>query len=60
MKHIVNIVDDPDNPGEYLLDLGLEVCASMGWCVGDVILWTDNKDGTWTLQKQPIPLTPSA
>ena len=60
MKHTVNVVEDPDNPGELLLDLGHEVCESMGWTVGDTIQWTDNLDGTWTLQKLTTPSTPSA
>lgn len=46
-----NVVDDPENPGELILDLGNEVCAKLGWQVGDNIVWTDNKDGTWTLTK---------
>jgi hypothetical protein len=58
MQHTVNVIDDPDNPGEYLLDLGLELCSNLGWQPGDTIIWIDNEDGTWTLQKQPIPLTP--
>lgn len=47
----VNVVDDPDNPGELLLDLGNDLCAELGWQVGDTVEWTDNKDGTWTLLK---------
>jgi len=49
--YTVNIVEDPDNPEELILDLGLEICAELGWQVGDTINWTDNKDGTWTMQK---------
>jgi hypothetical protein len=45
----LNVVDDPDNPGERLLDLGNDLCAELGWQVGDTIEWTDNKDGTWLL-----------
>lgn len=60
MAHIVNVIEDPDNPGELLLDLGHEVCESMGWKVGDTIQWIDNLDGTWTLQKLATPSTPSA
>ena len=52
MAHIVNVIEDPDNPGERLLDLGHEVCESLGWKVGDTIEWIDNKDGSWTLRKK--------
>ena len=42
MAHIVNVIEDPDNPGEQLLDLGHEVCESLGWKVGDTIEWIDH------------------
>ena len=48
---IVQVVEDPDNPGELLLDLGTELCAEIGWAVGDTIQWIDNKDGTWQITK---------
>jgi hypothetical protein len=37
--------------GEYYIDLGEKVCNSLGWNVGDVVEWTDNKDGSFTLTK---------
>jgi len=49
----VQVVEDPDNPGELLLDLGLELCAQLDWQVGDTVEWIDQKDGSWLLQKQP-------
>ena len=49
---IVQVVEDPDHPGELLLDLGLELCAEIGWKVGDTVQWIDQKDGSWLLQKQ--------
>jgi hypothetical protein len=45
------VVEDPDHPGELVLDLGLELCAQLGWQVGDTIEWTDQKDGTWLMTK---------
>lgn len=51
-QFICEVIADPDNPGELLLDLGTEVCAQMGWAVGDTLQWIDNKDGSWTLKKQ--------
>ena len=48
---VATVVEDPDNPGQLLLDLGTELCAELGWQVGDTLEWTDNKDGTWLLQK---------
>lgn len=49
--HIRTIVEDPESPGELLLDLGNELCDELGWKPGDVIEWHDNQDGTWTLRK---------
>lgn len=46
------IVEDPDHPGELLLDLGSELCEHLGWKEGDTLEWQDNKDGTWTLSKK--------
>jgi hypothetical protein len=48
---IRTIVEDPEQPGELLLDLGNELCDELGWREGDVIEWIDNKDGSWTLKK---------
>jgi DNA-binding Xre family transcriptional regulator len=48
----MNVIADPDHAGEFLLDLGHEVCAELGWQVGDTIEWTDSKDGTWLLVKK--------
>ena len=49
---MATVVEDPDHPGELLLDLGTELCAELGWQVGDTLEWIDNKDGSWLLQKQ--------
>lgn len=46
------IVEDPDRPGEMLLDLGDELCKHLGWKPGDELEWIDNKDGTWILRKK--------
>ena len=48
---VVQVVEDPDNPGELLLDLGNELCAEIGWKVGDTVEWIDQKDGSWLMTK---------
>jgi len=50
-KRTVQLVEDPDNPGELILDLGNELCAELGWQVGDTIKWIDQKDGSWLMIK---------
>ena len=47
----VEIVEDPDQPGELLLDLGQDLCDQLGWRPGDLLEWTDNKDGSCILKK---------
>ena len=46
-----SVTKDPDHPGEFILDLGKEVCDAAGWKTGDTIKWINNQDGTWTLKK---------
>jgi hypothetical protein len=48
----VTVVEDEQDPGQLLLDLGTELCEQLGWQVGDTLDWTDNGDGSWTLSKQ--------
>jgi hypothetical protein len=48
---IVQVIEDPDNPEELLLDLGTELCEELGWKAGDTVQWIDNKDGTWHITK---------
>ena len=47
----VQVVEDPEDPDQLLLDLGTELCEQLGWAVGDTVEWIDNKDGSWTLTK---------
>ena len=51
MTRTVQVIEDPNNPEELLLDLGTELCEELGWKVGDTVQWIDNKDGTWQLLK---------
>jgi hypothetical protein len=43
--------EDPDHPGDLILELGDEICDPLGWLPGDTIQWIDNQDGTFTLRK---------
>lgn len=52
MRFQAELLEDPDDPGSVILDLGLELCERMGWHAGDILEWIDNKDGTWTLKKK--------
>lgn len=46
----VQVIEDPNNPEELLLDLGTELCEELGWKAGDTVQWVDNKDGTWQIK----------
>ena len=50
-RTFVQVIEDPDDPDQLLLDLGTELCEQLGWAVGDTVEWIDNKDGSWTLTK---------
>ena len=43
---------EQDENGDLLLPLSEEVLKSVGWKVGDIIIWNENKDGTFTLTKK--------
>ena len=47
----VQVIEDPNNPEELLLDLGTELCEELGWKAGDTVQWIDNKDETWQIIK---------
>ena len=50
-KFTRTLIEDPDHPGELLLDLGEELCEHMGWNEGDQLLWEQLEDGKWALKK---------
>ena len=37
--------------GEYFIEFPDDVLQEAGWKEGDVIKWSDNGDGSWTLKK---------
>jgi hypothetical protein len=49
MKKIITLVNDED--GNLVLPLSDDILKEVGWDVGDVIDWVDNKDGSWTMKK---------
>lgn len=43
---------EEDENGEQILNFPPEMMADLGWEPGDVLVWTDNGDGTYTLTKK--------
>ena len=37
--------------GEFFIELNDEILNQVGWVIGDVLTWTDNKDGSFTITK---------
>ena len=58
---IRQLIEDPEDPEQLILDLGQELCNELGWVVGDTLAWTNLEDGSWQLTKvSPSPqLTPA-
>lgn len=50
------VVPNPDEPDELVLDLGHELCQHLGWQVGDTLIWQQQEEGTWLLTRQ-LPTT---
>jgi len=46
----VTIEEDPET-GDLLLPFPDDLLETQGWKEGDTLEWTDNKDGSWTIQK---------
>lgn len=49
----VNVEEDPES-GDAILTFPPELLEQAGWKEGDDIVWTDNKDGTWSLTKKNV------
>ena len=47
----VNTEEDPDT-GDLLLTLPDDLMLQAGWSIGDVVEWTDLKNGSWQLTKK--------
>jgi hypothetical protein len=47
------IVDvEEDENGNLILPLNADILSEAGWKEGDIIIWKDNKDGSWTMSKK--------
>jgi hypothetical protein len=48
-KYTLEVQENED--GEFFIELNDEILEGTGWKIGDDLVWTDNKDGSWTLTK---------
>ena len=54
MRRTLTVQEDPQT-GDLFLELTKDLMDEMGWSVGDDLLWTDNENGTWSLEKKHAP-----
>ena len=50
-SYMIDVQEDAE--GELFIEFPPEMMEEVGWKEGDNLLWTDNKNGTWTLTKKP-------
>lgn len=53
MNWTVKLETDPET-GELLMPLPVDLMEQMAWKIDDVLVWQDNKDGSWTIKKKEI------
>ena len=46
----LDVKEDPET-GDKIIELPPDLLQSAAWKEGDALMWTDNKDGSWTLSK---------
>ena len=51
-KYTVTLEEDPAT-GDTILPFPEEMLKEVGWEEGDVLVWKDNRDGTFSITKKP-------
>jgi hypothetical protein len=49
----VELQDDPET-GDLILPFPEDMLKETGWKEGDELIWTDNKNGSWSLAKKSV------
>jgi FkbM family methyltransferase len=52
-KWTVTLEEDPET-GDLILPLPQDILDLQGWVEGDTLNWVDNKDGSWSIQKNKM------
>ena len=47
----LTVEEDPET-GDAMLSFPPELLETAGWNEGDTLIWSDNKDGSWSLSKK--------
>jgi len=48
----ITLEEADDGSGDLIMPLPPELLESAGWKEGDILTWTDNTDGSWSLSKK--------
>jgi hypothetical protein len=51
-SYTLSVEEDPEDPESLLLNFPDEILESVGWNVGDVLVWNIEDDGTIILKKK--------
>ncbi len=46
------VVLEQDENGDLILPLTDEVCAELGWKAGDTVIWKDQGNGSFLIEKK--------
>ena len=52
-KWTITVEEDPET-GELILPFPEDMLSEVGWKPGDTLIWTDLKNGSWSLTKKEI------
>ena len=52
MNWTITLEEADDGSGDLIMPLPPELLESAGWKEGDELVWSDNKDGSWSLNKK--------
>jgi hypothetical protein len=47
----ITVEEDPAT-GDLVLPFPSDMLAQVGWDFGDIIVWEDNQNGSWSLKKK--------
>jgi len=56
---IITVEEADDGSGDLVLPLTDEIMESAGWKTGDTLIWTDLKNGSWSLKKKEDDESPT-
>lgn len=56
---VITVEEADDGSGDLVLPLTDEIMADAGWKTGDTLIWTDLKNGSWSLKKKEDDESPT-